>query len=84
MDEEEDDTSTFRQHLFDFSIKRSNSSPALPLLVNTAEYEHEKSFGQEIYFVQCIFRNDLQFDDVDFCDSKLRRHSSSFVSILMQ
>ncbi|CAF1032061.1 unnamed protein product [Adineta ricciae] len=61
MDEEEDDTSTFRQHLFDFSIKRSNSSPALPLLVNTAE-------------------NDLQFDDVDFCDSKLRRHSSSFSS----
>ncbi|CAF0961101.1 unnamed protein product [Adineta ricciae] len=61
MDEEEDDTSTFRQHLFDLSIKRSNSSPALPLLVNTAE-------------------NDLQFDDVDFCDSKLRRHSSSFSS----
>ncbi|UJR15404.1 hypothetical protein I4U23_002351 [Adineta vaga] len=61
MDEEEDDASAFRQHLFDLSIKRSNSSPALPLLVNTAE-------------------NDMQFDDVDFCDSKLRRHSSSFSS----
>ncbi|CAF0984515.1 unnamed protein product [Adineta steineri] len=61
MDEEEDDTSSFRQHLFDLSIKRSNSSPALPLLVNTTE-------------------NDMQFDDVDFCDSKLRRHSSSFSS----
>lgn len=22
----------------------------------------------------------MQFDDVDFCDAKLRRHSSSFVS----
>jgi hypothetical protein len=23
----------------------------------------------------------MQFDDVDFCDSKLRRHSSSFVCL---
>ncbi|CAF2592661.1 unnamed protein product [Rotaria sp. Silwood2] len=61
MDEEEDDTSSFRTHLFDLSIKRSNSSPALPLLVTTTE-------------------NDMQFDDADFCDSKLRRHSSSFSS----
>lgn len=38
MDEEEDDTSAFRQHLFDLSIKRSNSTPALPLLVNSNEY----------------------------------------------
>jgi hypothetical protein len=61
MDEEEDETSSFRPHVFDLSIKRSNSSPALPLLVNSAD-------------------NDMQFDDVDFCDSKLRRHSSSFSS----
>jgi hypothetical protein len=40
MDEEEDDISSFRSHLFDFSIKRSNSSPALPLLVNATEYEN--------------------------------------------
>jgi len=29
-----------------------------------------------------FFRNDMQFDDADFCDAKLRRHSSSFVSVL--
>jgi hypothetical protein len=28
-----------------------------------------------------FFSNDMQFDDVDFCDSKLRRHSSSFVKL---
>ncbi|CAF2048525.1 unnamed protein product [Rotaria magnacalcarata] len=61
MDDEDDDASSFRAHMFDLSIKRSNSSPALPLLVNTAE-------------------NDMQFDDADFCDAKLRRHSSSFSS----
>jgi hypothetical protein len=61
MDEEEDETSSFRPHVFDLSIKRSNSSPALPLLVNATD-------------------NDMQFDDVDFCDAKLRRHSSSFSS----
>ena len=44
MDEEEDETSSFRPHLFDLSIKRSNSSPALPLLVNATEYERKKEF----------------------------------------
>ena len=44
MDEEDDDTSSFRPHLFDLSIKRSNSSPALPLLVNSTEYENKKYF----------------------------------------
>jgi hypothetical protein len=39
MDEEEDETSSFRPHVFDLSIKRSNSSPALPLLVNATEYD---------------------------------------------
>jgi len=61
MDEEEDDTSSYRSRLFDLPMKRSNSTPALPLLINATE-------------------NDMQFDDVDFCDSKLRRHSSSFSS----
>lgn len=61
MDEDEDETSSFRPQLFDLSIKRSNSTPALPLLVNTTD-------------------NDMQFDDVDFCEAKLRRHSSSFSS----
>lgn len=42
MDEEEDDTATFRSHLFDLSIKRSNSSPALPLLVTTTEYVNKQ------------------------------------------
>lgn len=37
MDEEEDETSSFRSQLFDLSIKRSNSTPALPLLINTTE-----------------------------------------------
>lgn len=37
MDEDEDETSSFRPQLFDLSIKRSNSTPALPLLVNTTE-----------------------------------------------
>jgi hypothetical protein len=40
MDEEEDDTSSFRPHMFDLSIKRSNSTPALPLLVTSTEYEN--------------------------------------------
>jgi hypothetical protein len=44
MDEEDDDTSSFRLHRFDLSIKRSNSSPALPLLVNSAEYDNSKNF----------------------------------------
>jgi hypothetical protein len=26
----------------------------------------------------------MQFDDVDFCDAKLRRHSSSFVSLIKE
>lgn len=38
MDEEEDETSPFRSHVFDLSMKRSNSSPALPLLVNGTEF----------------------------------------------
>mgnify|MGYP001044123736 CR=1 FL=1 len=29
-----------------------------------------------------IFSHEMQFDDVDFCEAKLRRHSSSFVSII--
>lgn len=46
MDEDEDETSSFRPQLFDLSIKRSNSTPAIPLLVTTSEYEEKRS----IYF----------------------------------
>lgn len=81
MDEEEDDTSSFRPHIFDLSMKRSNSSPALPLLVHTTEYVFNKDWISGIFTIR-FFRNDMQFDDADFCDAKLRRHSSSFVSVL--
>ena len=38
MDEEEDETSSYRSHSFDLPMKRSNSTPALPLLINATEY----------------------------------------------
>ena len=54
MDEEEDDISSFRPHVFDLSLKRSNSSPALPLLVNTAEYVFNKKFNFRIFMVPIL------------------------------
>ena len=53
MDEEEYDTSSFRTNVFDLSIKRSNSSPALSLLVNTTEYKN--NFIYAFIFLYTIY-----------------------------
>jgi len=54
MDEEEDDTSSFRPHIFDLSMKRSNSSPALPLLVHTTEYVVNKDWISGIFMIRFL------------------------------